>query len=184
MIKIIIFWMLSIYILIFTYIRIIYKMPRGRVAGSKVMCVDGKMKVVSSNTPKPTLKPTPKPIKLNDFGGFKSPEKIPKSPKMERTRSVPKNMGGNEQIKSKKKGMIKEKEPTQPQTEKPKYIRPTTKKGRDRHRKIAELWKNTIPELALMVAKKVNVGDWNPTWLHLAKLEDMKKSELILMLVD
>jgi len=61
--------------------------------------------------PKPAPKPKPAPItipkKKYDFGNFKTPPREPDSPPMTRTRSIPKDMGESEKIKSKKKGIIK-----------------------------------------------------------------------------
>jgi len=59
---------------------------------------------------KPAPKPKPAPLiipKKYDLSGFKTPTKYEDSPPMQRTRSIPKDMGKNEQIKSKKKGVIK-----------------------------------------------------------------------------
>ena len=84
--------------------------------------------------PKPAPKPKPAPItvpkKKYDFGNFKTPTREPNSPGMTRTASVPKDMGKNEQVKSKKKGVIKSpvaKKETKPKAKTPKPETPKPK---------------------------------------------------------
>ena len=84
--------------------------------------------------PKPAPKPKPAPItipkKKYDFGNFKTPPREPDSPPMTRTRSIPKDMGKNEKIKSKKKGVIKSpvaKKETKPKAKTPKPETPKPK---------------------------------------------------------
>lgn len=85
--------------------------------------------------PKPAPKPKPAPItipkkKKYDFGNFKTPTTEPDSPPMTRTRSIPKDMGKNEKIKSKKKGVIKSpvaKKETKPKAKTPKPETPKPK---------------------------------------------------------
>lgn len=94
---------------------------------------------------KPAPKPKPAPItipkKKYDFGNFKTPTREPDSPPMTRTRSIPKDMGKNERVKSKKKGVIKSpiaKKETKPKTPKVEMPKPEPPKP-NKEDKLAKL---------------------------------------------